>query len=207
MPHYLDISLPIHPGMMVYKNKPEKQPELKTINTLSQGGSFETVLSMNLHTGTHLDFPKHMKIDGQTSTDFDATQLISKVKVCDCKDAKVIDEALLKTFAIQPGDFILLKTRNSHVDHFLMDFSYLDASGAAYCVQQQLKGVGIDALGIERNQANHETHHQLMNAGIIILEGLRLKAIPEGTYRMIALPLSIPNVDALPVRAFLEVPL
>jgi arylformamidase len=42
-----------------------------------------------------------------------------------------------------------------------------------------------------------------MNAGIIILEGLRLKGIRQGQYQMIALPLSIPNVDALPVRALL----
>ena len=42
-----------------------------------------------------------------------------------------------------------------------------------------------------------------MNAGILILEGLRLKDIQPGYYQMIALPLSIPNVDALPVRALL----
>ena len=44
-----------------------------------------------------------------------------------------------------------------------------------------------------------------MNAGIIILEGLRLKGIQAGSYQMVALPLSIANVDALPVRALLVV--
>jgi arylformamidase len=207
MPHYLDISLPIHPGMMVYKNKADKQPRVEALNRLSEGGSYETVLHMNVHTGTHLDFPLHMQANGGTSTGFDPASLITKVKVVDCGDALVINEALLAKKDLQPGEFILLKTRNSLVDHFLMDFTYLDASGAAYCVKQQLKGVGIDALGIERDQPDHATHHLLMDANILILEGLRLKAIAEGTYRMIALPLSMPGLDALPVRALLEVPL
>jgi kynurenine formamidase len=85
----------------------------------------------------------------------------------------------------------------------LSAFPYLSADGAAYCVQSKLVGIGIDSLGIERDQVQHETHHLLMNAGILILEGLRLKDIQPGYYQMIALPLSIPNVDALPVRALL----
>jgi len=43
-----------------------------------------------------------------------------------------------------------------------------------------------------------------MNHNILILEGLRLKDVPAGTYHMIALPLSIPGMDALPVRAILR---
>lgn len=205
MPRYLDISMPIKPGMMVYKNKPEKQPKIDQIDTLTQGGSYESIIHMNVHTGTHMDFPLHMKQGGDTSTGFDASRLLTKVKVLDCLDAKVIDDTLLKTFDLQPGDFILLKTRNSQFDHFLMDFTYLNAAGAAYCVSRQIKGVGIDALGIERDQPHHDTHHRLMDANIIILEGLRLRAIPEGTYKMIALPLAIDGVDGLPVRAYLEV--
>jgi arylformamidase len=207
MPRYLDISLPIHHDMMVYKNKPDKRPILEKIDTLDQGGSHETMLHMNVHTGTHMDFPLHMKKGGASSTNFDATRLLTKVKVFDCGESKVIDETLLKTFDLQPGDFILLKTRNSHVDHFLMDFTYLSESGAAYCVARQIQGVGIDALGIERDQKDHQTHHRLMDAGILILEGLRLAAIPQGSYRMIALPLAMDGVDGLPVRALLEVPL
>jgi arylformamidase len=202
---YLDISLPIHPGMMVYKNKLEKQPALTVSNQLAQGGSYESTLTMNVHTGTHIDFPLHMQAGGQTSTAFDPSRLITPVKVIDCGQVQVINAALLKTFSLESGDFVLLKTRNSAQATFLDDFTYLDHSGAAYCVQLGLKGVGIDALGIERQQPDHATHHTLMHAGIIILEGLRLAEVKPGTYPMIALPLSIPNLDALPVRALLVV--
>ncbi len=66
-----------------------------------------------------------------------------------------------------------------------------------------INGVGIDALGIERDQPNHETHLSLMNAGIHIIEGLVLKDVPEDTYTLIALPLKVTGVEAAPLRAIL----
>ncbi len=38
---------------------------------------------------------------------------------------------------------------------------------------------------------------------IIIIEGLRLKDIEEGIYKLIALPLKIKGVEASPIRAVL----
>lgn len=201
--HYYDISLPIQPGMMVYKNKPDKQPRLEIHDQLSKGGSFETTLTFNLHTGTHIDFPKHMQGNGSTSTNFKAERLITSVRVIDCGQETVINGEFLSKHHLNADEFIILKTLSSESSVFLPTFPYLSLDGANYCVQSKLTGVGIDSLGIERDQAKHETHHVLMNAGIIILEGLRLKGIQPGHYQMIALPLSIPNVDALPVRALL----
>ena len=68
---------------------------------------------------------------------------------------------------------------------------------------RKIKGVGIDSLGIERNQPDHATHKILLGNGIHILEGLRLKNVKEGEYTLIAAPLNIKNVEASPVRALL----
>ena len=42
-------------------------------------------------------------------------------------------------------------------------------------------GASIDSLGIERNQPQHETHRTLLGNKIMILEGLRLKHVEEGS--------------------------
>jgi arylformamidase len=199
-----DISLPIESLMMVYKQKPEKVPQFQVQNNLDRGGSYETTMAMNLHTGTHIDFPLHMQKNGKTSSGFNPTRLITDVRVIDCGEIIVIDEAFLAKQQVAVGSFILLKTKSSFSKTFLFDFPYLSESGAKYCSRQKLQGVGIDALGIERDQPNHQTHHELLNHQIIILEGLRLQAVPEGVYEMIALPMSIQGVDALPVRAILR---
>ena len=96
-----------------------------------------------------------------------------------------------------------MKTKNSWDDQFQSDFIYLDKSGAEFLEENNVLGVGIDALGIERNQPYHETHKILLSRHIPILEGLRLKEVPAGEYILHALPLKIAGVEAAPTRAVL----
>jgi arylformamidase len=201
---WIDISMPIHPNMMVYKNKEEKKPIFQAINTLDQRGSYETLLTLNLHTGTHIDFPLHMQAGGQTSTGFSIKELITSVIVYDLSHLpEKIEEKDLRSLTIQRDDFLLFKTKNSAISTFDFSFVYVSESAARYLADLGIRGVGIDALGIERDQKDHQTHHILMNAGVIILEGLRLANVTAGAYTMMALPLSIEGVEALPVRALL----
>ena len=109
-----------------------------------------------------------------------------------------------KTKNILKGDFVLLKTQNSAQEVFDFNFIYLKADGARYLADLGVSGVGIDGLGIERDQTGHPSHHTLMENGIWIIEGLRLQAVKEGLYRMVALPLKLDDVDALPLTVILE---
>jgi arylformamidase len=201
---YIDVSMPIHPQMMVYKNKPEKKPIFIQDNKLELGQSCETIITMNVHTGTHMDFPLHMMIGGKTSTDFDPNELIRRVKVLTILNTDKILAEHLMGYDLQAGDFILLKTDNSLSDTFSFSFTYLTKEAAEYAVNKKLAGIGIDALGIERDQPNHPTHSILMAANIFILEGLRLQAVEQGEYEMIALPLSMNGCDGLPMRVMLQ---
>ncbi|MFP4286132.1 MAG: cyclase family protein [Candidatus Izemoplasmataceae bacterium] len=202
---FYDISMTIEPSMMVYKNKEAKKPIIKQVAAFEKEGVYESELNFNLHTGTHIDFPLHTIKDGDTSDALDLMNLIGEAKVIDLTHLdQVIDVNALKEYAINEDDFILFKTKNSLKETFDFDFVYLNHEAALYLKDKQVRGVGIDALGIERNQANHPTHNTLLGSGIIILEGIRLKAVKEGIYNLICLPLKIANVEALPVRAILS---
>lgn len=199
-----DISMPISYSMPVYKGREHKRPRVRIDSDFTSGSVYETRLELNLHTGTHLDTPKHMIADGYTLEDLKISRVITDCKVLDLtfvKD-KITDKDLM-AFDIREGDFILLKTRNSFEDILEKDFIYVDRSGAKYLAGLKTKGVGIDALGIERDQADHETHISLFNADIIILEGLALRDIEEGEYLLNAAPIFIPGAEAAPVRAYL----
>lgn len=199
-----DISMPIHYSMPVYKGKEYKRPIISKDGDFLQGSSYESRLELNLHTGTHLDTPKHMIPDGYTLERLELTRVITGCRVLDLTDIKdkITDKDLMR-FDIKEGDFILLKTRNSFEDILEKEFIYVDREGARYLSELKIKGVGIDALGIERDQTDHETHISLFNADVIILEGLRLKDIAEGEYLLSAAPIDIPGVEAAPVRAYL----
>ncbi len=199
-----DISMPITESMPVYKGKDYKRPIISVDGDFTTGSSYESRLELNLHTGTHLDTPLHMIEGGYTLEKLDLSKVVTKCKVLDL--TKVGDRIRDKDLAdldINEGDFILLKTRNSFEDILETDFIFLDKSGANYLINKKIKGVGIDALGIERDQPNHETHIGLFTEDIIILEGLRLKDIDQGEYLLSAAPILIPGAEAAPLRAYL----
>ncbi|MDF2547635.1 MAG: putative metal-dependent hydrolase [Anaerosolibacter sp.] len=199
-----DISMDIHKDMTVYKNKEEKKPRITVAQDHKTGSSYTSYITMEMHTGTHIDAPLHMIDGGSTMELYDLEKFIRKCKVFDFTNVEdKITEELLQKKNIEKDDFILLKTRNSFVEDFDFQFVYLEKSGAAYLKEVGISGVGIDALGIERDQGGHETHKALLGQGIIIMEGLRLKEVAEGEYILCAPPLKIRNVEAAPTRALL----
>ena len=199
-----DISMPITEDIPVYKGKESKRPKIVVESDFQTGTAYESSIKMNLHTGTHLDRTLHMMEGGNTMETLRLKDLMTDCKVLNLTEVreKITDQDLV-TKDIKPGDFILLKTRNSFEDILEGEFIYLDQSGASYLADLNIKGVGIDALGIEHSQPGHESHLSLMKKGIHILEGLRLAEIEEGNYMLIALPLSIPKAEAAPLRAVL----
>ncbi|MEN8907144.1 MAG: cyclase family protein [Clostridiales bacterium] len=200
-----DISMLISEDMQVYKNKENKKPKIDLVLKFDKDNCNESSINMNLHTGTHIDAPFHMINNGDT---LESIPIDNLVRDCKVLDLTFVDDRITKSDLegndISKDDFILLKTRNSFEENFNYDFVYLEKSGAEYLSQKGISGIGIDALGIERNQKNHETHKILFNNKIIIIEGLRLKKIEKGKYFMYALPLKIENVDGSPARVVLK---
>ena len=195
---YYDVSMHVHKDMQVYKNKPEKRPVFSVASDFESGSSHETKVELNLHTGTHMDFPLHMLVDGKTSDALDLDRLIRKVKVLDVTHIEDgITDQDLKAYEINEHDFILFKTKNSYEDDFNFKFIYIKESAAIYLADKKISGVGIDALGVERDQVGHPTHKILFQSDIYIIEGLRLKEVEENTYFMYALPIKMPKSDAL----------
>ncbi len=196
-----DVSSPIFTGMPVYKNKPEKQPK-QTTNT--NGYVTETRLELDVHTGTHVDAPLHMVVDGETIETLPLDKLVGPCKVFDLtavEDRITVED--IKDLDIKKDDFLLFKTKNSFDEEFNFDFVFVAEDAANYLAEIGVSGVGVDALGIERSQEGHPTHKTLFASGVIIIEGLRLKDIAEGEYIMCAAPLKLSGVDASPARIVL----
>ncbi|UCZ55257.1 cyclase family protein [Bacillus shivajii] len=196
-----DITTPIYEGMPVYKNKEEKQPK---VESTTNAHVTESRLSLDVHTGTHIDAPLHMINDGETFETLDIDDLVGSSKVIDLTNVEGgITKDHLQSFDIEKGDFILIKTKNSFDEEFNFEFIYLAESGAKYLAEKEIRGVGIDALGVERAQEGHPTHKTLFGSNIIVIEGLELKEVPEGSYFMVAAPIKLVGTDASPARVLL----
>lgn len=212
-----DISMTIKPDMAVYKNRDEKKPKFTVSRDFNDGSAYETRLDFDLHTGTHIDMPLHMIPEGESSESWALENIFTACLVLDfttltgdCITAAALkakeEEYPANALLIKPGSSVLLKTSNSLSDAFDSSFIFLEKSGAEYLADKEVAGIGIDALGIERDQPGHETHKILLNAGIWILEGLRLADVPGGYYTLAVAPLKIGGVEALPARALLLPP-
>jgi arylformamidase len=199
-----DVSMSIHPDMPVYKNRAENRPVIGKIRDVDSDGVNESVITMNLHTGTHVDAPRHLSNPGEGIDKLSLDLLFGPCRVLDLTAvaSRITNQDLLPS-NITPGEAIFLKTANSLSDFIPTEFVYLAESGAIHLAEHKVRLVGIDSLGIERDQPGHPTHRHLMAAGTIIVEGLRLSDIEAGTYRMFCLPLKIKGGDGAPARVIL----
>lgn len=198
---FYDVTAEVYEGMPVYKNKEEKQPKFQTV---TNGHVTETRLSLDLHTGTHVDAPLHMMNDGETMETIPLERLVRPVKLFDLTHVNDgITKEDIADLPIDKGDFILFKTSNSFDEEFNFEFIYVKEDAARYLAEKGIDGVGIDSLGIERAQEGHPTHRTLFQNDIIVMEGLRLKDVEAGQYFMVAAPLKVIGTDASPARVLL----
>jgi arylformamidase len=70
-------------------------------------------------------------------------------------------------------------------------------------VQRGLRLVGIDYLSVAPYKQSVPTHQSLLRAGIVILEGADLSAVPPGEYTLYCLPLKLLASDGSPARVIL----
>lgn len=206
----VDISWPITPAITEYKNK--KTVEFHTIKEFDSDRCRESNISLNAHTGTHIDAPSHFLQDGITIDQIELENCFGPSLVLDMTRVKerIGKEELIaqehKQRQIKKDDIILLKTLNSNIgatEKFDPEFVYLSADGAEYLASKGIRAVGIDYLGIERSQQGHPTHYVLLSKEILIIEGLRLAHIKPGEYYFCCLPLNTMGLEAAPARAVL----
>jgi arylformamidase len=168
-------------------------------------------LSLGAHTGTHIDAPVHFIEGGGGIDALDPEALVGPAVVVGLDRVEgTIGGDDLDASVPEGARRILVKTRNSGWSasdtEFREDFVALDPSAAEWCVARGMRLVGIDYLSIEpfgSGRKGHPVHRALLEAGVVIVEGLDLVAVDPGPYVVAALPLAVPGGDGSPARVVL----
>ncbi len=204
-----DISLNLLEDMVIWPGDPEVKIEwMARIGEDSHANISE--LSFGLHTGTHIDVPKHFVDDGWDMDSLDLNVLMGRVEVVEVPaNADLITRELLERMKVESFERVLFKTRNSqlwvdNVKEFQENFVALGACGAEYLVSKGCRLVGIDYLSIAPYSDPQTTHIKLLEAGVVILEGLDLSKVQPGAYELICLPLKLAGREGAPARAILR---
>jgi arylformamidase len=208
-----DISVAISPGRTpVYPGDPGV--EIVQHNAIARGDAANvSLLHFGAHTATHLDAPSHFTEGAPTISETPLDALIGRAWVVHLhEDARAIDAREIDELVPRDAERVLFRTRNSAFwseppGAFREDFTYLTPAAARALAGRGVRLVGIDYLSVEKFKAEtFETHTTLLSRGVVILEGLDLRAARAGLYELICLPLRIAggSGDGAPARAVLR---
>ena len=206
----IDISVPLTHAMIRWPGDPAVS--IRQTASIEQGSVCNlTHLDHSVHTGTHMDAPRHFIRDGVTMETMPLEATIGPCRVIEIHDPVAIRRSDLETHRPEAGERILFRTRNSNrywPDHpFDEDFVYLADEAAQLLAERGVRTVGIDYLSVGGfHHDTAETHWTLLGAGIWVIEGLYLGHVPAGPYELLCLPLKIQGADGAPCRACLRRP-
>ncbi len=205
----IDISLELPEGSPVWPGDPGFS---RVVVSESGGGRSEVArLELSSHLGTHLDTPAHFMPGGRRVGDYPPERFILPARVVDIPGVAVVSAGDLDDVDLAEGQALVLKTANTTTGRcrsgrFEEDFVGIDESAARWLADRRVPLVGIDYLSIEPYRQGphpHRVHVTLLEADVLILEGVDLTDVTPGKYLLSCPPLRIPAAEATPVRAML----
>ena len=178
----------------VYPGDPH--PTAEKVVSIDNGDVYNmSTLSMCVHNGTHIDAPYHFLNDGNTVEQIPLEYFVGTCYVTHrdgeltSKDA---EEIMHEAKALNAFERILIGGNVT-----------VTAEAAKVFAECGIKLIGNEGLSIGPVEAPMEVHKILLSANVVLLEGIVLKDVPNGTYFLNAAPLNLAKLDGAPCRAYL----
>ncbi|MDR9405565.1 MAG: cyclase family protein, partial [Halothece sp. Uz-M2-17] len=209
MNEYIDVSVPLSPDLPVWPGAPKVS--FQRLLDIENGDiANDTNISLNVHTGTHVDAPFHFVSSGYTVEQMPLDILMGAATVVDVSDVETITVDVLENLALSADTKrLLFRTRNSQLweqaNHtFDENFVALTAQAAQWIADQGIRLVGVDYMSVQRFHDGPETHLNLLKAEVTVIESLNLANVSAGEYELICLPMKLAGVEGAPARVILR---
>jgi arylformamidase len=173
-------------------------PEKIVLQSMQQGAEYNlTAFSMCAHNGTHIDAPFHFVKDGKTVDEICLEAFVGMTYVAehhgivDYADAtNIIEKAKMQN--PEASKRILLK---GNVE--------VSLEAAKVFASSNVLLLGNEPQTIGPPNTPMAVHLALLQANVVLLEGIRLGEVSEGIYFLNAAPLNLSGADGSPCRAIL----
>lgn len=205
MQRIIDLSLTLEHGM--------HGVEIEQVTAMERDGWNASTYHLYSHTGTHMDAPVHYEVNGTTIDQIGLERCMGPAWVVDCSDVEprefiTIGHLGVMEERIQPGDIVLIRTgwsRYAGMPRYRDELPRISHDLAVWFAKRQISLLGIEppaVADVHDLDEVREIHTILLEAGIIIVEGLaNLDKIRRTRVQFMALPLKIKGGDGSPVRA------
>ncbi len=190
--HMLQDRIPVYPG--------DSEMSLTQTKHLEADGFVNHELTINMHTGTHIDGPMHLTTSGLYLSDFPLNSFMGKGIVLDVSGMQTIEYLEAYEDLISEGTIVILYT--GHSQYFEQELYFeqhpvLSREFAELLVRKKIKMIGVDTPSPD--QYPFEIHKLLFENSILIAENLtnleELLDVPS--FEIIALPLHIKADSAI----------
>lgn len=176
---------------------------------LCEGASVNlTTMTLSPHTGTHADAYYHYEAAGEHPADMPLSAYVGTARVV---------QVAKRDGPLEPDDFaqvdfsgverLLIRSHVSDLDDDTWPdaFPYLSVALIEHLAENQVVLVGLDSPSVDAfDSQDLPCHHALFAAGMVNLELLNLRGVPDGDYELVALPLKLDHTCGSPVRAILR---
>jgi arylformamidase len=166
-----------------------------------------SAFSLSTHSGAHADAPLHYDPEGQAIEAVDLDPYLGRCQLVDARACGALIGPDFIEAAIEPGiERVLFRTyeRFPH-DRWVEAFTAVHPEAIERLAARGVRLIGLDAPSLDpQTSKTMDAHLAVRRAGMRVLEGLVLDAVPPGQYELIALPLPLEGLDASPVRAILR---
>lgn len=183
-------------GCVVFPGDPA--PKKETLSSIEEGALYHlTSFSMCAHNGTHVDAPSHFIMGGKTVEQLELSRMVGDAFVA-AFDGTILAQDMrdiLKKAASRSAEAakrILIKGKAT-----------LSLEAAEVLVEKGIVLFGNESQTVGPEDAPMAVHLKLLGAEVVLLEGVRLEAVPEGVYLLNAAPLCLANTEGAPCRAIL----
>lgn len=156
-----------------------------------------TSFSMCAHNGTHIDAPFHFIKDGKAVDEICLSAFVGMAYVAEHEGVVSKDDALkiiekAKKYSTEAAKRILIKGK-----------SEVSLDAAIVFAKEKILLLGNESQTVGPENAPMAVHHELLGADVVLLEGIRLAHVTQGTYFLNAAPLNLSGADGSPCRAIL----
>ena len=183
-------------GCQVYPGDPA--PEKQVLGSMEKGDAYNlTAFRMCAHNGTHVDAPFHFLKDGKTVDEISLDVFAGKAYVAEHNGVvSGSDAAAILEKAQRQGKEAAKRILIKGDAEVSPEAAKVFASAGILLLGNEPQTVGPE-------DAPMEVHMILLGTGVVLLEGIRLKDVPEGVYVLNAAPLNLSGADGSPCRAIL----
>ena len=168
-------------------------PQVQRLSDMAQGEVYNlSAFSMCAHNGTHIDAPRHFLPEGKTVEQLPLDAFVGECYLARHDGAVTADTAaeILRKAAGIPRILIAGE-------------AVVSAEAARSFAEGQILLIGNESQSVGPVDAPMEVHKILLERGIVLLEGIVLRDLPEGRYFLSAAPLNIAGCEGSPCRAYL----